>query len=184
MMKEAVQEYIDQNPKTPGPRGERGEQGERGPTGFDGSRQPQKIKLEEIGYFDPSADDEGDVMTSGKTIVYKNVYDFNNRVKDIIEQYGRKEIRAVILTTLRGDALKWYSNELTETEKALLRTSTIKDFLDGLVRRFKIRTPIAIVKLRNAVYGYTEIRDGLRPRQHANRIAGLARAAEIPSVYN
>ena len=85
MMKEAIQEYIDKNPKTPGPPGERGEQGERGPTGFNGSGQPQKIKLEEIGYFDPSADDEDDVMTSRKTIVYKNVYDFNDRVKDIIK---------------------------------------------------------------------------------------------------
>ena len=43
------------------------------------------MKPEEIGYFDPSADGEGNVVTSGKTIVYKNVYDFNNRVKDIIE---------------------------------------------------------------------------------------------------
>ena len=85
MMKEAVQEYIDQNPKTPGPRGERGEQGERGPAGFDGSRQLQKIKLEEIRYFDPSADSEGDIITSRKTIVYKNVYNFNNRVADIIK---------------------------------------------------------------------------------------------------
>ena len=85
MMKEAVQEYIDKNPKTPGPLGERGEQGERDPTGFNGSGQPQKMKLEEIGYFDPSADGEGDVVTSGKTVVYKNVYDFNDRVKDIIE---------------------------------------------------------------------------------------------------
>ena len=43
------------------------------------------MKLEEIRYFDPSADGEGDVVTSRKTIVYKNVYDFNNRVKDIIK---------------------------------------------------------------------------------------------------
>ena len=43
---------------------------------------------------------------------------------------------------------------------------------------------MATAKLRNAVYGYIEIRDGLRPRQHTNRIAGLVRAAEIPSVYN
>ena len=85
MMKEAVQEYIDKNPKTPGPPGERGEQGERGPAGFDGSGQPQKMKLEEIRYFDPSADGEGDVVTSGKTVVYKNVYNFNDRVKDIIK---------------------------------------------------------------------------------------------------
>ena len=85
MMKEAIQEYIDKNPKTLGPLGQRGEQGERGPTGFNGSGQPQKMKLEEIGYFDPSADSEGDVVTSRKTIVYKNVYDFNDRVKDIIE---------------------------------------------------------------------------------------------------
>ena len=164
MMKEAVQEYIDKNPKTPGPPGERGEQGERGPAGFDGSGQPQKMKLEEIRYFDPSADGEGDVVTSGKTVVYKNVYDFNDRVKDIIKQYSRKEIRVVILTTLRGNTLKWYSNELTETDKTLLRTSTVEDFLDGLVRSFKMRTPIATVKLRNAGYGYTKIRDGLRPR--------------------
>ena len=122
------------------------------------------MKLEEIRYFDPSADGEGDVMTSGKTIVYKNVYDFNNRVKDIIKQYSRKEIRVVILTTLRDDTLKWYSNELTETEKTLLRTSTIGDFLDGLVKRFKIQTPMTTAKLRNAGYGYTEIQDGLRPR--------------------
>ena len=47
-----------------------------------------------------------------------------------------------------------------------------------------MRTPMATVKLRNAVYGYTEIRDGLRPRQPANRIASLVRATEIPSVYN
>ena len=85
MMKEAIQEYIDKNPKTSGPLGERGEQGERGPTGFDSSGQPQKMKPEEIRYFDPSADGEGDVVTSGKTVVYKNVYDFNDRVKDIIE---------------------------------------------------------------------------------------------------
>ena len=85
MIKEAVQEYIDKNLKTAGLLGERGEQGERGSAGFDGSRQLQKMKPEEIKYFDPSADGEGDVVTSRKTIVYKNVYDFNNRVKNIIK---------------------------------------------------------------------------------------------------
>ena len=57
-------------------------------------------------------------------------------------------------------------------------------FLNDLIQRFKMRTPMAVSRLRSAVYGYAEVREGIRPRQHANRIAGLAKAAEIPSIYN
>ena len=102
----AVQEYIAEHPKTSGPPGERGEPGERGPAGLDSSGKTQRMKPEEIGYFEPSADGEGDVVTSGKTVVYKNVYDFSDRVKDCIEQFSEQDVKTVVLTTLRGDALK------------------------------------------------------------------------------
>ena len=85
-------------------------------------------------------------MTSGKSIIYKNVYDFYNRIKDIVIYYS-EEAKKVIITTFRGNTLKWYSNKLVEDEKITIRYSSIEDLLKRLITRFKIRTPLAIKKL-------------------------------------
>ena len=86
------------------------------------------------------------MVTSGKSIIYKNVYDFHNRIKDMIIHHS-EEVKKVIIITFRGDTLKWYSNKLVEDEKIAIRYSSIEDLLKRLITRFKIRTPLAIKKL-------------------------------------
>ena len=68
--------------------------------------QSTKLKAEEIDYFDPTAEGEGDIVISEKHIIYKNVYDFKDRINTVKLHYSNEEVRNLISVCLRGDALK------------------------------------------------------------------------------
>lgn len=68
--------------------------------------QPAKLKAEEIGYFDPTAEGEGDIVTSGKHVIYKDVYEFKDRINTYKLHYTNEEVKNLIPACLRGDALK------------------------------------------------------------------------------
>jgi hypothetical protein len=84
-----------------------------------------------IGYFDP----EG-VATTGKTVVYTDVFAFTHMLLYLAETQ-QDDIRIAFPLCLRGTALFWYSTELTPLERRLLSSVPVSEICTSLISRFK-----------------------------------------------
>ncbi len=144
-----------------------------------------RLKSEEIGYFDPTAEDEGDIVSTGKHVVYKDVYEFTERIETCAQQWSDAEVRPLIAGCLRGDAIKWHSNELSSDKRTLLaRAVSCDEWTQALIKRFKMKTSTSLVLLHETKYGVADARKGVLARQHANKILKFTKSAEIESIKN
>ena len=53
--------------------------------------------MKEINYFDSTIKDERDIIIFEKHVIYKNVYEFKNRVNIYKLHYSNKEVKNLIL---------------------------------------------------------------------------------------
>ena len=85
-------------------------------------------KADDIGFFDPGLDDPCDtpIITVGRHSFYRDVYAFVDRLKDIAKQRSTNKLRTVLPKYFRGECQIWYSIELGEMEKDLLRSVPLK----------------------------------------------------------
>ena len=94
-----------------------------------------------------------------------------------------EDIGFFIPACLRGDALKWHSNELSKDKRTLLaRARDCEEWTIELVKRFKMKTSTSLIKIYQTTYGLAEARRGVLARQHANNILKLTKSAEIDAV--
>ena len=80
----------------------------------------------DLGYFDPLLDKvyrEGDIVTAGKDLYYRDVILYCERIKDLTTIKGTAVIRTNLNTCLRGSALIWYISELSDILKSGLRSN-------------------------------------------------------------
>lgn len=139
---------------------------------------------EEIGFFDPDYEGSGPVVNRGKSVFYRDVYAFIDRLKDMTHVRGLDKLRSVIPQTLRGSALIWHSTELSELEKRLLRKASLDEWEESLIERFKERVPIALAKLQTAKYTMNDARERRDPRAFVQDFIRYAKAANLTSVLN
>ena len=90
-----------------------------------------RLYAADIGYFDP----EG-VATTGKTVVYTDVFAFTHMLSYLAETQ-QDDIRIAFPLCLRGTALFWYSTELTPLERRLLSSVPVSEICTSLISRFK-----------------------------------------------
>lgn len=148
----------------------------------------RQLRAEEVGYFDPEYQQEqgttnGPIVNAGKHVFYKDVYVFTDRLKDLAVQYGETNIKAVMTACFRGSVLMWYSMELTDLERTLLRDANLDLWYTTLINRFKTRTAVALSQLVGQMYGLADIRH-TSPRAFIQQMLHLAKSAEMTSVYN
>ena len=151
-----------------------------------------EIRAESVGYFDPEYQNEkeqgstnnGPVVNAGKYVYYKDIYVFVDRLKDLAKQQGDIKIRNVVSECLRGSALMWYSIELTELERDLLRDSDLDRWYTTMINRFKIRTSVALSQLIHRSYGMQDLRNNKHPRAFIQEMLHLAKAANLESLDN
>ena len=62
--------------------------------------------MKEINYFDFITKDKRDIIILKKHVIYKNVYNFKNRINIYTLHYSDKEVRNLILIYLRDNVLK------------------------------------------------------------------------------
>lgn len=77
---------------------------------FQGSPEsvPTHIKewnAEEIGYFDPKYEETGPMITVEKSVFYRDVFSFIDRLQDMAVVRGHDKMRIVLSQCLRGAAL-------------------------------------------------------------------------------
>ena len=97
-----------QTPPPPGPQGPPGPTGPTGPPGADGysSSGTPNWNAKDIGFFDPHLDKsygDGDIVTQGSDVYYRNVMLFIERVKDLAAIKGAAVVRTNLNTCLRGN---------------------------------------------------------------------------------
>ena len=149
-----------------------------------------KLKAEDVGFFDPQYEpgNNAPVLNAGKHVYYQDVYVFVDRLKDVadIKPNTYAALKNLIPACLRGSALIWYSVELTELEKKLLRNtaSDLQQWYTTLIDRFKIRTLVAMAKIATLIYTPQDIRKGTHPRVFIQNMLHLAKSANITLTHS
>jgi len=90
-----------------------------------------RLRAADIGYFDP-----GGVDTTGKIVIYTDVFVFTDMLLYLAETQ-HDDIRTAFPLYLRGTALFWYSTELIPLERHLLPSALVSTLCTTLISRFK-----------------------------------------------
>ena len=142
------------------------------------------FKADDIGFFDPEYQDgtTGPVANAGKHVIYRDIYTFVDRLKDIEFSYG-EAIKFIIPECFRGAALMWYTIELTDVDKILLRAQDLDKWYTTLISRFKIRTSDALTLLTSQTYALNDVKYR-SPRAWIQEMLHYAKAANLLSTHN
>lgn len=143
-------------------------------------------KTDEVGYFWPDMREDVAMTQIGNQVYYKDTNTFLDRMRDIAAYKGEALVKANLPACFRGAALSWYSFELTDRERRLIRASaTLEDgmFLE-LAKRFKPNPVVALNKLNNMTYTFADVRAQRPVQSFAQEVVRLARAADIDNPFN
>jgi hypothetical protein len=142
------------------------------------------VKPEDIGLFHPWDDtiNEAVIVTEGKHTIYKDVFTFTDRLKQLaVDDYNEAQICRLWTKCLRGDALQWYSWELTDIERRLLSTTTEFELVrQTLIKRFQLQPSVALNKLTSGKFYFHGNRD---LRQHCLSRLRYSRHADFESTH-
>ena len=108
---------------------------------------------------------------------------FVDSLKHIANQNSATAVKHVIATCMRGSALMWYSMELTDLERDLLRDADLDRWYTTLINRFKVRTSVALSQLVSQTYSFSDMRH-TSPRAFVQQILSLAKSAKMNSTCN
>ena len=132
----------------------------------------------DLGFFDPNYDDKpkstGEAMEhTGNNIIFRDVYWFIERAKDIVAIWRRELVRQNLSTCLKEAALAWYTSELVADQKRLITLGHgIDEWEHMLVRRFgkkpsNMATPTVVLWDRHTV---SDAYDSRKPDEYTNII--------------
>jgi hypothetical protein len=136
------------------------------------------LRAADIGYFDPQG-----VDTTGKTVIYTDVFAFTDMLLHLAETQ-HDDIRTAFPLCLRGTALFWYSTELTPLERSLLSSASVSTLCTSLISRFKERPGIALRALISSRFTFSDIRSGKTIRTHVQEMLRFARSSGFENEFN
>lgn len=87
------------------------------------SKATDRWNQSDLGYFDPHLDKahgEGEVMSVGKDVYYRNVVLFVQRLQNLVTFKRAALVKANIATSLRGSALEWYISKFSDFDRDAL----------------------------------------------------------------
>ena len=149
------------------------------------SRQ-QVLKPKDVGLFNPDVADEhglGPVATVSSDTVYRDIYTWVERLKDLVYIHGSDDVKQVIQPCLRGSAATWWIAELTDEDRRKLRAADLQRWYSLLIKRFKIQTSVAISRITSSSYSPQDLTRG-SPRIWIHQMLHYAKAAEMDSTFN
>ena len=83
----------------------------------------QRWNQADLGYFNPHLDRahrEGEIVSVGKDVYYRNVVLFLQRLQSFVIFRGASLVKANIATSLQGSALEWYISKLSDFDRDAL----------------------------------------------------------------
>ncbi|KAJ5675374.1 hypothetical protein N7462_008271 [Penicillium macrosclerotiorum] len=164
-----------------GPAGEQGRQGEPGQL----ARSDSSWKAADIGFFDPKINDKEGVQMIGNVSHYTNVEIFIDRMRDLALLKSEAVVRANIHSYLKGDALKWFSFELSPAEKRMMQSCPVEDgWYAMLQQRFKMDRTFALREMEKEKYGWKDVRAGRTPREYSQNMLRLLKSTGYNDVFD
>ena len=103
-------------------------------------RQFKDWSAEKIEFFDSVAKETDSIVNVEKHVLYKNVYAFTDRLKNMTIIKKNSKLKLIIFQYLRESTLIWHSIELFTLKKEMLRDASLINWYNALIRRFKKRT--------------------------------------------
>ena len=188
----AIARYVRDNPPSQGPAGPPGPQGNPGEPGQNAAaaaRDSPRFNAGDVGFFDPfydgkSSDTAAGIEHAGKDTYFRDVTIFIDRIKDVVRVKGA-ELRNNLQICLRGEALDWYTCQLTENEKRLLTYGdNVDEWSRALLERFgptKASGMAILVKERYTLHDAIRHRE---PREYAMTIIRAAKIAKLGDIHN
>ena len=153
-----------------------------------------RFKSRDIGYFDPTDEpDAKPVETQDGKTVYHNVFSFTNRlrVKAATDANASMAMAKNLDQCLLGKAERWFTEEISNTTRAGLQTSTDL-WCAELEARFREAPGIALAKLERLAYTIADVRARKDPEDYIQQVvingrnAGTAttEAAQVMMAFN
>ena len=194
----AIARYVRDHPPQRGSRGNAGPPGEPGPPGPPGQdgtagtrngSEPRFVAAD-VGFFDPfydgkSSDTAAGMEHTGKDTYFRDVIVFIDRIKDVARVKGAELLRTNLQICLRGEALEWYTCQLTDNEKRLLTYGNdVDEWGRVLLERFgptKASGMAILVKERYTLHDAMRHRE---PREYAMTIIRAAKVAKLGDIPN
>ena len=177
-------------PGPPGPPGEPGPPGIPGQDAVNGNGNSNRLQGSDVGFFDPfyngkSSDTAVGMEHSGKETYFRDVTMFIDRIKDVARVKGVELVRNNLQIYLRGEALEWYTCQLTDNEKRLLTYgNAVNEWSRALLERFrptKASGMAIIVKERYSLNNTVRYRE---PREYIIIIIRVVKVAKLGNVHN
>ena len=141
--------------------------------------QPE-VKLSDIGLFHPnlkvtSEYPAGDILSSGKEVIYRDVMLFVQQVRRV----GRTKpgIAPYIHTCFRGAAMQWFSALTEEIQDWLIADP--KKLLDTLTEKYRLSRSLALDKLHREHYTMQNALDMRSADEYVQAIMRYCRSAGI-----
>lgn len=146
------------------------------------SRSQLIIKRQDLGEFDPEFNDSEDdgIHSPGQYLIFTDVHLFEQHIRAFLEHDNSQDdfegqILTLLHTRLRGSALLWWINEVTETTRQQLRAAGVREILVAMRNRFS-RASVASSRFKDGELYFEDIdRDMNAPSAHIGRMLRYAR---------
>ena len=115
----------------------------------------QVLKPKDVGLFNPDVADKhglSPVTTVSSDTVYRDIYTWVERLKNLVHIHGPDDVKQVIQPCLRGSAATCWIAELTDEDRRKLRStaSDLQRWYSLLIKRLKIQTSVAISRITSS----------------------------------
>ena len=125
------------------------------------------------------------IVNADRHIFYKDVYVFENRLKDLAKNFTKKQrMRKLVSKCLRDKIFKWYFMKMTKFEKNLFRAAFIEQWINAFIKRFKKRDVAALQALQTERYIMKNVRSERTFRAYVQDIMRHVKTIEFSFLYN
>ena len=149
---------------------------------------PSKWMANDLGFFDPNYDDKtvhtaAAIEHAGKDTFFRDVHLFLDRAKQLGATKGFKAVRDNLWLSLRGNALSWWTSELSDDQRRLATYGeNLDEWSKQLVKRFKQPSFVAMESLLKESYTMRDAAAKREPRDFAQRMLRTAKDAGINDI--
>ena len=80
----------------------------------------QELKAKDVRFLKPDVQNEhelGPIATVSSDTVYRDIYTWVERLKDLVHVHGPNDVKQIILPCVPGSAATWWDDELTEEDR-------------------------------------------------------------------
>ena len=196
----AIAQYVAQHPPQPGPQGVPGPPGNPGAPGAPGApgndgsangrNDTPRFVASDVGFFDPFYDNKSNdtgpgVEHAGKETYFRDILVFIDRIKDVARVKGAELLRNNLQICLRGEALEWYTCQLTDGEKRLLTYGNdVAEWSQALLERFSPTKASGMATIVKERYSLNDAMRHREPCEYAMTIIRAAKVAKLGDVHN